>query len=130
MAYQCAISVGRESTYGTGVATGRALEFAEEDWQLIDEDVEGEGYRSGAILPRHDAVTRPVTGGTGSLRIQPTSKGLGLLLEELTGGTATSNLVGGTTYQQVFTLDSASLPSTTVQRQVPRRGGVFGLVFL
>lgn len=123
MAYLCAMSAGRESTYGTAVTTGRAYEFTEEDWQLIDEDVKAEGYRSGASVARSDAVVRPVTGATGSFTTQPTSRGMGLLLEECMGAGA-STLVSGTTYQQVFTLGSAALPAATWKRLVPTRAGV------
>lgn len=126
MAYQCALSFGRESTYGTSVAVTRSYEFAEEDWQVIDEDVLGDGYRSAAEGPRYDAFVRPVTGGTGSMTLQPTSKGMGLLLEALTGS-GTSTLVSGTTYQQGFYIDQTALPSETVQKLVPMRDGTVGV---
>ncbi len=117
--YRCALSFGKETTYGTAVATTHAVEFIDESFDLPDLDVEGEGFRSGDTVPRDGNVTRPVVSSTGGLSMQPTSKGMGLLLEWLMGAGSPA-LVGGTTWQQNFTLADLA-PSQTVQKQLPRR---------
>lgn len=119
MTYRCAISLGRESVYGTPVTTGRAYEFSDEGFDLGDLDVEGEGYRSGDDGAREADIIRPIVSAKGSLTLQPTSKGMGLLLEELLG-TGVSTLVSTGLYQQNFSF--ADTPkSVTVQKQLPAR---------
>lgn len=121
MTYRCAISLGRETTYGTAVTTGREVAVMDEAFDWPDPDVDGEGFYSGAEGPLDTAICRPTTSGTGSLSLQPTSKGFGLLAEELMGAGA-STLVSAGVYQQVFTFADV-LPSVTVQKQVPQRDG-------
>ena len=125
MTYRCAISIGREAGYGTAVTTNRELAIIDEAFDVNDDDVDGEGYYSGDEGPRDTAVTRPVLGGSGSLSLQPTSKGTGLLLEEATGATAVHTLVSSGIYQSVFTHGDTP-PSVTVQKQLPvaRTGSV------
>jgi hypothetical protein len=61
-------------------------------------------------------------GAAGDIEQEVTSRGLGTLLELLTG-TASSTVVAGALYQQLFTLQKSDyLPSATIQKGVPRLG--------
>ena len=125
MTYRSAISIGRETTYGTAVTTNRELAIIDEGLEANDADVDGEGYYSGDEGPRDTAVTRPALGGTGPISLQPTSKGFGLMLEEIMGGTPTHTLVSSGIYQTVAIFGD-TMPSVTIQKQLPlaRTGSV------
>lgn len=118
MSYRCAITLGRETTYGTAVTTSREMAVIDESFDANDPDVDGEGMYFGDEGPRDTGVVRPALGGTGSFSTQPTSKGFGLLGEELTGGTPTHTLVSAGIYQTVLTFGD-TMPSVTVQKQLP-----------
>lgn len=121
MSYLCALQAGREASYGAGATTAREYPIIDEAFDFPDPDVDGEGWYSGAEGPLDTAITRPVLAGSGSLTIQPMSKGFGLLAEELMGA-ATHTLVSGTTYQTLLTF-ADTLPSAQWQKQLPERDG-------
>jgi hypothetical protein len=118
MTYRCAITIGRESTYGTAVVTNRELAVIGEGFEAADNDVDGEGFYAGDEGPRDTGVTRPVLGGSGSLSLQPTSKGLGLMVEEIMGAAATHTSVSAGIYQTLAVFGD-TYPSITLQKQLP-----------
>lgn len=122
MTYRCAISLGRESTYGSSVVTSREIAVIDEAFDWDDPEVDGEGFYSGTEGPSDTAICRPTIGGKGKLSFQPTSKGFGLLLEEMMGAAIHNQTVANGVYQTVATF-ADSLPSVTVQKQLPKRDG-------
>lgn len=124
MTYRCALSFGREASYGTQVTTGRAKHFITEGFDIPDLDVESEAYVPGSDVASLSGVTRPTKTAIGAMEYQPTTRGEGRMFETLMGA-GLSALVSGTTYQQVFTFADV-MPSETVQKQLPRRDQSIG----
>lgn len=119
--YDSSINVVQEATYGTYVAPTRAMEYVDEglDWQ--PNRVQGVGLRVASRIARSARrVTTTVQGG-GSLSVEATTKGLGLLLDSALG-TSAATLVSGTTYQHNFTLGDTP-KSLTIQKSIPEAGG-------
>ncbi len=117
----CSIGYKAESTYGTGVVVDRFLEFNSEGLDFTP----NRQTRRGMRVNRRTAISgRKITTSktaAGPIETDIWTKGLGTLLQAATG-TASSTLVSGTTYQQLFT-PGDTLNSLTVQKGVPRVGG-------
>ena len=117
----CSIGRATESTFRTYAAPTRFLEFTDESLGWKPNVKQGQGLRTGARLARSGRRTVPTADGGGDFSVELASKGLGLLWNGLFGA-GTSTLVGGTTYQQVFTLADTQ-PSLTIQKGLPQVGG-------
>lgn len=118
----CSIGFKKETTYGTAVTVDRFLEFTSETLDFDREFYQGNGLRAGSRLARSGRRVLVKDGGAGDIELEVPSKGLGTLLE-LLSGTATSSLVAGALYQQLFTLQKSDyLPSATIQKGIPRLG--------
>lgn len=118
-----ALIVKKEATYGTYTPPDRAVEFLDGDTQfnLKPTIVQGQGIRSGALLPegsRRVVVKQDVPAGLG---FECLPKGQGALWELLMGA-GVSTVVTAPVYQQVFTLAVAK-PSFVAQEQWYRIGG-------
>lgn len=120
-AQDCSVGLGVESTYGTGVTPTRWFEFISEDLDFRKQVKQGKGLRVGARVDRSARRVVVTADAGGGLELECISKGLGLLWQACLG-TGVSNLVGGTTYQQLFTLGDV-LPSLTLQKGIPRIDG-------
>lgn len=100
----CSLGFGKESVYGTGVTPARFLEYTgDPKFAFAPTRVQGGATRAGSRVDRSTRRATTAVEASGSFECEILSKGLGLLWEAILGG-ATSTLVGGTTYQQVFTL--------------------------
>lgn len=117
----CSIGLVPEVTYKTGVTVTRFFEFLEESLGWDKNVVQGQGLRVGGRVARSARRVVPTAQGSGEITIELTAKGLGLLLQAMFG-TSASNLVSGSTYQQVHTLGD-SPNSLTVQKGIPRVDG-------
>lgn len=117
----CSIGYKQESVFGTGVTVDRFLEFNTEDLDFTPSRQYRRGMRVGrrTALSARKITTTKQAGGPFETDIW--TKGLGTLLQGALGG-GVSNLVSGSTYQQLFTL-ADTLPSFTVQKGIPRVGG-------
>lgn len=113
-----------ESTYGTSVTPTRFLELADESLRYNKNIVQGTGLRVGSRVARSGRRVITRKDATGDTSFEVLSKGFGLLLTACFG-TGVSTLVGGTTYQQLFTptQTNTTLPSYTVQKGIPRADG-------
>lgn len=103
-----------ESTFNTPVTTARWLPYVGDpsmEYQPIDVDSEAI-YPGPALIGSNR--TRCADSASGSVEFEVLSKLFGKLLKACTGA-GSSNLVSGTTYQQVFTLGSGVLDSLTMQ---------------
>lgn len=117
----CSVGIAKESTYGTGVTVTRWFEFLSETFDVSKNIVQGKGLRVGSTVARSARRVVPTRDAGGDFTMELTSKGMGLLWEQCMG-TATSTLVAGTTYQQVFTFADV-MPSATWQKGLPRTDG-------
>jgi hypothetical protein len=118
----CSIGFKKETTYGTAVTVDRFLEYTSETLDFEREYYQGTGLRAGSRLARSGRRVLAKDGAAGDIELEVPSRGLGTLLELLTG-TATSTVVSGALYQQLFTLQKTDfLPSATIQKGIPRLG--------
>lgn len=117
----CSVGLAVESTYGTGVTAARWLEFVSESFGFNKQIKQGMGLRVGGRVARSARRVAVAADAGGDVTVEATSKGLGLLWQACLGA-ATSTLVSGTTYQQVFTLGDAP-SSLTVQKGIVETGG-------
>lgn len=118
----CSIGIGLESTYNTKVTPTRTLEFLDENFQSKPDFKVGQGLRVGRRFPLSSRRVRTENTSDGDITVEAATKGLGPLLKACFG-TGTSTVVSGSTYQQLFT-PGDTLPSLTVQKGIPRQGGI------
>lgn len=117
------VSVGivPESTYGTGVTVTRWLEFVDESLDFRKNIKQGQGLRVGSRVARSARRVIPTADAGGDISLECISKGMGLLWQACLG-TGVSNLVSGSTFQQLFTL--GDVPSSlTIQKGLARADG-------
>lgn len=115
-----------ESTFGTAAVETRWFEVLAGSTVDFDPEVkQGEGLRSGSIVPRSGRRRSGLGSGTMTVRCELYSKGFGLLLS-LCFPTSVSNLSSGALYQQNHTMvqSGISLKSATIQVGVVDTGGV------
>lgn len=118
----CSIGVKKETTYGTGVVVDRFLEFTEETLDFERTFVQGAGLRPGVRVARSARRVLSKDGAAGDISLEVPTRGLGTLLEAMLG-TASSTVVAGALYQQLFTLIKDDFqPSMTIQKGIPRLG--------
>lgn len=115
----------RESAWGTPLTVTRFNEWDPSGGIKWDVGAQqAMPIRVGAIGDRADREFTSGASGSGSLKFPLLSKGFGLKLESCLGS-ATSTLVSGTTYQQVFTPGRTGTvrPAETIQQGHPRTDG-------
>ncbi|MFD7978893.1 phage tail tube protein [Streptomyces sp. NPDC059071] len=118
------IGIAAESTYGTFVAPTRFIEFTKESLVLKKTTAQSSGIAAGrlmALSSRRVVTQREVSG---SLEMEVTNKGMGVLLQALMGTTVTPVQQGVTTaYLQTHTLADTWGKSLTIQKGVPLTTG-------
>ena len=120
--YDSSINIIQETVYGTYVAPTRAIEYTDEKFDWKPKRVQGAGLRASSRIARSGRRVTTTVQGDGSVEIEATSKGMGILLDSALGS-STSTAVGATTcYQQVFTFGDTP-KSLTVQKSIPEAGG-------
>lgn len=102
----CSISWAKETTYGTFVTPTRSTEFISAPFQWNKNRNDGKGMRVGSIVKRASRTTVTSASGSGGIDMLLASRGLGLLWEAFCGNSV-SNLVSGSTYQQLHKLATA-----------------------
>lgn len=121
----CSIGLAVETTWGTSVVPSLFLEFLSESLDVDLTLSQGKGLRAGAILPRASRRLIATTDPKGSISVEASIKGLGLLLNAALGSltnTAVPSQSGA--YQQVHTPTSTDpLSSYTIQKGIPPVGG-------
>lgn len=118
------VSVGisvAESVFGTPVTTTRWYEILSETLDISKVVKQGGGLRAGGRYPRSARRYNVAQSNVGDVTMEVASKGMGLWWNMLLGAN-TYTLVGGTTWQGVFT-DGDTPPSHTVQKGLPQAGG-------
>ncbi len=117
------MGLANETTFGTYVAPTRFYEDAGAELDFQPNRVQGQGLRVGSRIARSGRRVTTTKSAGGATPVEALTKGMGLLYESMLG-TATSTLVSGSTYQQVFTIDTdPTLPTRTLQTGVVRAGG-------
>ncbi|MER7807923.1 phage tail tube protein [Streptomyces sp900116325] len=119
------LGIAPEVTYGTYVAPTKFLEFTKESLQLKKVTAQSAGIASNRLLPL--ASRRVVTqrSGTGSLDMEVTNKGMGLILQSLMGTTVTPVQQAATAaYLQTHVLADVAGKSLTIQKGLPLTTGV------
>jgi hypothetical protein len=122
----CSIGIGVETTYKTPVTVTRWFEYADESIDWNKSIKQGKGLRVGSRVARSGRRVITSAQGGGDFSLEVVSKGLGLLWQACLGSSV-SNLVSGSTFQQVHTLgDNPS--SLTVQKGLARIDPTSGVV--
>lgn len=115
----------QESTYNTAVTPTRFGEWMPGNGIEWDpEPMVGKGLRVGSQISRSGRRFGLVGKGSGKLEFELASKGFGTLLEGC-WGTAASNVVSGTAYQQLYSasVTGTYLKSFTIQEGIVKPGG-------
>lgn len=117
----CAVTLEQETVYKTYATPTRSLEYIDEDLDWDKNPKWGRGIKAGRRMARTKRRTVPSAQGKGSTTHELMSKGLGKLFDS-GFGTSTVTLVGGTTYQHVFTFGDTP-KSLSLQKQLVEVGG-------
>lgn len=118
------IGIAAETTYGTYVAPTRFIEFTKESLVLKKTTAQSAGIAAGRLLPLSSRRVLTRREGQGSLEMEVTNKGMGLLLQALMGTTVTPVQQGaGPAYLQTHTLASTAGKSLSIQKGVPLTTG-------
>lgn len=120
-----ALLVGKESTYGTAATLTRAYEAKDDTFKRKQEFLTSNGFRGGRQA-RGSTRSVPVDmGGEGTISVDVTPKGFGLLFQSMLGSVSGPTQQASTTaYMSTFTSTAAgSTDSWTVQMQRVDVGG-------
>ncbi|MEV6803138.1 phage tail tube protein [Streptomyces sp. NPDC051132] len=118
------LGIAAESTYGTFVAPTRFLEFTKESLVLKKTTAQSSGIAAGRLLALSSRRVVTRREASGSIDMEVTNKGMGLLLQALMGTTVTPvQQATSTAYLQTHTLASVAGKSLTIQKGVPLTTG-------
>ena len=117
-AQDVALTIAKETTYGTPVTVTQSYEFLSESLDFSKNVNDSPAYRYGARVASSAGRVLMTKSAGGDVSFELGSKGFGKWFEACLG-TVTSTKVGATTvYQQVHTIGDV-LPSLTVQKILP-----------
>ncbi|MEV8043567.1 phage tail tube protein [Streptomyces griseoluteus] len=118
------IGIAAETTYGTYVAPAKFVEFTKESLALKKTTAQSAGIAAGRLLALSSRRVVTRREAQGSLEMEVTNKGMGLLIQALMGTTVTPVQQGaGPAYLQTHTLASVAGKSLTIQKGVPLTTG-------
>jgi hypothetical protein len=118
------VGIAAESTYGTFVAPTRFVEFTKESIKLTKTTAMSSGIAAGRLVGLSSRRVVTQRQASGSLEMEVTTKGMGLLLQALMGTTVTPVQQATTTaYLQTHTLADTAGKSLTIQKGVPLTTG-------
>lgn len=116
--------ISAESTYGTFVAPAKFIEFTKESLVLKKTTAQSAGIAAGRMLGLSSRRVQTRREVSGSVDLEVTNKGMGLLLQSLMGTTVTPVQQGaGPAYLQTHTLADTAGKSLTIQKGVPLTTG-------
>lgn len=119
------IGIAPEVTYGTFLAPTKFIEFTKESLQLKKTTAQSAGIAAGRLLPLSSRRVVTQRQASGSLEMEVTNKGMGVLLQTLMGTTVTPVQQGaGPAYLQTHTLADTAGKSLVIQKGVPLTTGV------
>lgn len=118
------LGIAAETTYGTYVAPAKFIEFTKEGLQLKKTTAQSAGIAAGRLLPLSSRRVVTQRQASGSVELEVTNKGMGLLFQSLMGTSVTPVQQGVTTaYLQTHTLADTAGKSLTIQKGVPLTTG-------
>ncbi|ROQ69172.1 hypothetical protein EDD93_3669 [Streptomyces sp. 840.1] len=118
------VGIAAESTYGTYVAPTKFIEFTKEGLALKKTTAQSAGIAAGRLLPLSSRRVVTQRQAAGSLDMEVTTKGMGVLLQTLMGTTVTPVQQATTdAYLQTHILADTAGKSLTVQKGVPLTTG-------
>jgi hypothetical protein len=106
--------VGKESTYGTAVVPTAFYEIISEDFKGSYPRLQAEGL-SAALVDRSDRFAVTNKGASGSVSLEPLSKGFGNLLSAMMGTVATGAVQETSVYTHTATMGNLTGKNLTVQ---------------
>lgn len=116
--YDAQLNVCAESAYGTYTSSGaRSLQFNSESLEAVYERVTSNGIKAGRFLAAEENSLPVAKGVRGSVSLNPTTKGFGLVLKNMLGASSVGSLSSGK-YPQTHTL--GALTGTSLSMQVYR----------
>ncbi|MEU9861331.1 phage tail tube protein [Streptomyces sp. NPDC047971] len=119
------LGIVAESTYGTFVAPTRFLEFTKESLVLKKTTAQSAGVAAGRLMALSDRRVLTQKEVSGSIEMEVTNTGMGLLLQALMGTTVTPAQQESTdAYLQVHNLADNFGKFLTIQKGVPLTTGV------
>ena len=117
-AQDVALTIAKETTYGTPVTVTRSLEFLSESLNFRKKVNEASAYHYGSRLASSAGRTLMTTDAGGDVKFELRTKGQGLLWQACLGEVTNTVTADADTYQQVHTIGDP-LPSLTVQKVLP-----------
>lgn len=110
-----AVGIAQESTPGTAVTPTRWLDVRSESFGSEPVTVRGGGLRSGALFARSSNYAYIGKDARGGFEMDVATRGMGLLFKQALGA-ATSSVLTGSAYRQVFTPALLTGQSLTIQK--------------
>lgn len=107
--------IAKETTYATPVTVSRFFEFSTESIKQEFGRVESKGIRAGALTMRADRFQPYPKGPAGSVEFDVPTKGFGVWLEHLLGGTVTTSAVVDSNYTHTAQIGSLYGKGLTAQ---------------
>ncbi|MGW2203419.1 phage tail tube protein [Streptomyces sp. NPDC001774] len=118
------LGIAPEVTYGTYVAPTKFVEITKAGLQLKKTTAQSAGIAAGRLLPLSDRRVVTQRQASGSVDLEVTTKGMGLLLQALMGTSVTPVQQAVTTaYLQTHTLADSAGKSLTIQEGLPLTTG-------
>ncbi|MEU1008201.1 phage tail tube protein [Streptomyces sp. NPDC005890] len=119
------LGIAAETTYGNYVAPTKFLEFTKESLVLKKTTAQSAGIAAGRLLALSSRRVVTRREASGSIDMEVTNKGMGVILQALMGTTVTPvQQATSTAYLQTHTLASVAGKSLTVQKGVPLTTGI------
>lgn len=115
-AQDVALTIGKETSYGTPVTPIKSMEFLSESLNFRKSVNESASYRYGSRLASSAGRTIITSDAGGDVQFELGTKGFGLVLQACLG--AVTNTEDENVYQQVHTIGDP-IPSLTVQKVLP-----------
>lgn len=118
------LGIAPETTYGTFVAPTKFIEFTKESLVLKKTTAQSAGIAAGRLLALSSRRVLTRRESSGSIDLEVTNKGMGLLLQALMGTSVTPVQQGaGPAYLQTHTLADTAGKSLTIQKGIPLTTG-------
>ncbi|MCX5201044.1 phage tail tube protein [Streptomyces sp. NBC_00237] len=118
------VGIAAESSYGTFLAPTKFIEFTKESIVLKKTTAQSAGIAAGRLMPLSSRRVVTQREASGSLEMEVTNKGMGVLLQTLMGTSVTPVQQAATAaYLQTHTLADVAGKSLMIQKGIPLTTG-------
>ncbi|MFI9497845.1 phage tail tube protein [Streptomyces sp. B21-104] len=118
------VGIAAEASYGTFLAPTKFIEFTKESLVLQKTTAQSAGIAAGRLVPLSSRRVVTQRQASGSLEMEVTNKGMGVLLQTLMGTTVTPVQQAATSaYLQTHILADVAGKSLVIQKGVPTTAG-------